>query len=257
MEKDREMAGIQPALDLLDKIFLRARENAARAVGEDILDGAEVFLRWNCPVGNWCIELFPSHHIAEKFNIWLEKNKTAPARLGDFCHEFARWCPPIDRGMVPSLLDAQFVANPELPESVVWLGPLVSFEDASRVHFPRSLFAKPKAAELLLLGFTGTQLQVIDTAAHTKAMGAAFGRNLKLKDKLEALQKRVKERMKGGSLGKAEAASLLASMKSMMAERARINREAHDVGRTLVPVLPFSAESLEELEMKFDLLGEA
>ena len=40
---------VQPSLDLLDKIFLRARENAARAVGEDVLAGAEVFLRWNCP----------------------------------------------------------------------------------------------------------------------------------------------------------------------------------------------------------------
>lgn len=242
----------QQSLDLLDKIFLRARENAARAVGEDVLAGAEVFLRWNCPAGNWCIELFPSHHTAEKFNIWLEK-KTPHARVGDFCHEFARWCSPIDRGMVPSQLNAQLAANPQLPESVVWLGPLVSFEDTSRVHFPRSLFAKPKAAELLLLGFTSTQLQVIDNAVHTKAMATAYGKGMKLNDKLADLQKKVKERMNAGSLGKAEAASLLASMNSTMKERARINKEANETGRTLVPVLPFSAESLEELEMKFDL----
>lgn len=246
------MSGVQPSLDLLDKIFLRARENAARAVGEDVLAGVEVFLRWNCPVGNWCIELFPSHHTAEKFNIWLEK-KMPHARVGDFCHEFARWCPPIDRGMVPSQLNAQLVANPQLPESIVWLGPLVSFEDASRTRAAREIFKKPKAAELLLLGFTGTQLQVIDTNVHTKAMAAAFGKGMKLNDKLEALKKKATERMKAGSLGKAEAASLLASMKSTMNERARINKEANETGRTLVPVLPFSAESLEELEMKFDL----
>ena len=247
MEKDREM-DTQAALDLLDKIFLKARENAARAVGEDILDGAEVFLCWtsNC----WNIELRPRDYIAKKFNIWLEK-KTPDARAGDFCHEFARWCPPIDRGMVPSRLDAKQCF--QSPESVVWLGPLVSFEDASRTRAAREIFKKPKAAELLLLGFTDTQLQVIDEAAHAKAMTAAFAKNFKTKDKLEALQKRVKEKMKGGSLDKAKAASLLASMKSMMAERARINKEASDVGRTLVPVLPFSAESLEELEMKLDL----
>ena len=242
----------QQSLDLLDKIFLRARENAARAVGEDILAGAEVFLRWNCPVGNWCIELFPSHHTAEKFNIWLEK-KTPHARVGDFCHEFARWCPPIDRGMVPSQLNAQFVANPQLPESVVWLGPLVSFEDTSKVHFPRSLFAKPKAVELLLLGFTNTQLQVVDNAVHTKAMATAFGKNMTLNDKMEALRKKVTERMKAGKLSNAEAASLKASMMSLMEERERNNKEANETGRTLVPLLPFSAESLEELEMKFDL----
>lgn len=242
----------QPSLDLLDKIFLRARENAARAVGEDVLAGAEVFLRWNCPVGNWCIELFPSHHTAEKFNIWLEK-KTPHARIGDFCHEFARWCPPIDRGMAPSQLNAQLAANPQSPESVVWLGPLVSFEDTSRVHFPRSLFAKPKAVELLLLGFTSTQLQVIDNAVHTEAMATAFGKSMNLNDKMEALRKKVTERMKAGNLSNTEAASLLASIKSMMKEKAKVNKEANAAGRTLVPVLPFSAESLEELEMKFDL----
>lgn len=243
---------IQQSLDLLGKIFLRARENAARAVGKDILAGSEVFLRWNCPAGNWCIELFPSHYIAEKFNIWLEK-KTPHARIGDFCHEFARWCPPIDRGMVPSQLNDQLVANPELPESDVWLGPLVSFEDASRTQAAREIFKKPKAAELLLLGFTSTQLQVIDTVAHTTAMTTAFGKGMRLNDKLVALQKKVKERMKAGNLSNAEVASLLASIKSTMKERARINKEAHDTGRTLVPVLPFSAESLEELEMKLDL----
>ena len=204
---DREMDN-QLSLDLLDKIFSRARANAARAVGEDVLAGAEVFLRWNCPVGNWCIELFPSHHTAEKFNIWLEK-KTPHARIGDFCHEFARWCPPIDRGMVPSQLNAQLAANPQSPESVVWLGPLVSFEDTSRVHFPRSLFAKPKAVELLFLGFTNTQLQIVDTAAHTKAMATAFGKCMNLNDKLKALQEKVKERMKAGSLGNAEVAKSL------------------------------------------------
>lgn len=243
---------IQSSLDLLDKIFLRARENAARAVGEDILDGAEVFLCWNCPAGNWCIELFPRHHIAEKFNIWLEK-KTSHARIGDFCHEFARWCPPIDRGMVPSQLNAQLVANPQLPESIVWLGPLVSFEDASRVRFPRSLFAKPKAAELLLLGFTSTQLQVVDTVAHTKAMATAFGKCMKFNDKMKALRKKATEKMKAGNLSNTESASLLASIKSMMKEKAKVNKEAHAAGRTLVPVLPFSAESLEELKIKFDL----
>ena len=246
---------VQPSLDLLDKIFLRARENAVKMIGEDVLDGAEVFLLWNCPAGNWCIELFLRHCIAEKFNIWLEKKTPHAriARIGDFCHEFARWCPPIDRGMVPSQLNAQLAANPQSPESVVWLGPLVSFEDISKVHFPRSLFAKPKAAELLLLGFTSTQLQVIDTAAHTKAMATAFGKCMNLNDKLKALQEKVKERMKAGSLGNAEVASLLASMKSTMKERARINKEANETGRILVPVLPFSAESLEELEMKVDL----
>lgn len=243
---------IQQSLDLLDKIFLRARENAARAVGEDVLAGVEVFLRWNCPVGNWCIELFPSHHIAEKFNIWLEK-KTPHARIGDFCHEFARWCPPIDRSMVPSQLNAQLVANPQSPESVVWLGPLVSFEDVSRTQAAREIFKKPKAAELLLLGFTSTQLQVIDTVAHTAAMATAFGKSMNLNDKMEALRKKVTEKMKAGNLSNTEAASLLASIKSMMKEKAKVNKEANETGRTLVPVLPFSAESLEELEMKFDL----
>lgn len=243
---------IQQSLDLLDKIFLRARENAARAVGEDILDGAEVFLLWNCPAGNWCIELFLKHHIAEKFNIRLEK-KTPHARVGDFCYEFARWCPPIDRGMVPSQLNAQLAANPESPESVVWLGPLVSFEDASRTQAAREIFKKPKAAELLLLGFTSTQLQVIDTIAHTAAMATAFGKSMNLNDKMEALRKKVTEKMKAGNLSSTEAASLLASIKSMMKEKAKVNKEANETGRTLVPVLPFSAESLEELEMKFDL----
>lgn len=243
---------VQPSLDLLDKIFSKARENAARAVGEDVLAGAEVFLRWNCPVGNWCIELFPSHHTAEKFNIWLEK-KTPHARIGDFCHEFARWCPPIDRGMVPSQLNAQFTANPQLPESVVWLGPLVSFEDTNRTRTAREIFKKPKAVELLLLGFTSTQLQVIDNAVHTKAMATAFGKSMTLNDKMEALRKKVTERMKAGNLSNTEAASLLASIKSMMKEKAKVNKEANAAGRTLVPVLPFSAESLEELEMKFDL----
>lgn len=243
---------IQQSLDLLDKIFLRARENAARAVGKDILDGAEVFLLWNCPAGNWCIELFPSHHTAEKFNIWLEK-KTSHARIGDFCHEFARWCPPIDRGMVPSRLNAQLAANPQSPESVVWLGPLVSFEDASRTRAAREIFKKPKAAELLLLGFTSTQLQVIDTSVHTKAMVTAHAKSMEFNDKLNALQKRVAKEMKAKKLSSTEAASLLASMKSMMKEKAKVNKEAHDAGRTLVPVLPFSAESLEEIEMKFDL----
>lgn len=245
----------QPSLDLLNKIFLRARENAARAVGEDVLANAEVFLSW--ADSKWNIELFPDHHTAEKFNIWLEK-KTPQAFArwcspGDFCHEFARWCPPIDRGMLPSQLSAQFVANPKLPESVVWLGPLVSFADASKTQVAREIFKKPKAVELLLLGFTNTQLQVVETIAHTEAMTTAFGKSMKLNDKLTGLQKKVTERMKAGNLSNTEAASLLASIKSMMKEKAKVNKEANETGRTLVPVLPFSAESLEELEMKFDL----
>lgn len=247
---------IQQSLELLDKIFLRARENAARAVGEDILAGAEVFLSW---VGSsWHIELIPSRCISKKFNLWLEKKDEGEGRekfsartASDFCHEFARWCPPIDRGMLPSQLNAQFYH--QFPESVVWLGPLVSFEDASKTRAAREIFKKPKAAELLLLGFTSTQLQVIDNIAHTEAMAAAFPKIMEFNDKLAALQKRMKEKLKAGNLSKAEAASLTASMKSMMREKAEVNKEAHDAGRILVPVLPFSAESLEELEMKFDL----
>lgn len=241
----------QSSLDLLDKIFLRARENAARAVGEDILAGAEVFLSW--AGSNWHIELFPRRCIVEKFNIWLEK-KPAHARAGDFCHEFARWCPPIDRGMKPSFqLNAQCDHYSQSPESLVWLGPLVSFEDASKTRAAREIFKKPKAAELLLLGFTSTQLQVIDNAAHTEAMTAAFPKIMEFNDKLAALQENVKERMKAGNLSNAEAASLKASMMSLMNERAEVNKEANDAGRTLVPVVPFSAKSLEELEMKLDL----
>lgn len=256
-ERDRDMDDIQQSLNLLDKIFLRARENAARAVGEDVLAGAEVFLSWTG--SSWHIEVIPSRRIAEKFNIWLEKKegegegeggKTFSARAvgGDFCHEFARWCPPIDRGMLPSQLDAQ-----SYPQSVVWLGPLVSFDDASKTRAAREIFKKPKAAELLLLGFTSTQLQVIDNAVHTEAMTATFPKIMEFNDKLAALRENVKERMKAGNLSKAEAASLKASMNSLMKERAEANKEAHDAGRALVPVVPFSAKSLEELEMKFDL----
>ena len=241
---------VQPSLDLLDKIFLRARENAARAVGEDVLAGTEVFLSW--AGSSWNIELFPRRCIAEKFNIWLEK-KPAHARAGDFCHEFARWCPPIDRGMAPSQLDAQCDHYSQSPESFVWLGPLVSFEDASRTRAAKEIFKKPKAAELLLLGFTSTQLQVIDNAAHTEAMTAAFPKIMEFNDKLAALQVKVKERMKAGNLSKTEAASLKASMTSLMNERAEVNKEVHNAGRALVPVVPFSAKSLEELEIKFDL----
>lgn len=248
---------IQQSLALLDKIFLRrARENAARAVGEDVLAGAEVFLNW---VGSsWHIELIPSRRISKKFNLWLEKKDEGEGRekfsartASDFCHEFARWCPPIDRGMLPSQLNAQFYH--QFPESVVWLGPLVSFEDASKTRAAREIFKKPKAAELLLLGFTSTQLQVIDNAAHTEAMTAAFPKIMKINDKLAALQEKVKKKMKAGKLSNAEAASLKASLNSLMGERARINKEANAAGRTLVPVVPFSAESLEELEMKLDL----
>ena len=245
---------IQQSLDLLDRIFLRARENAARAVGEDVLAGAEVFLNW---VGSsWHIELIPSRCISKKFNIWLEKKGEERVEKffartvdGDFCHEFAHWCPPIDRGMAPSQLNVYH----QFPESVVWLGPLVSFDDASKTRAARDIFKKPKAAELLLLGFTCTQLQVIDSAVHTEAMATAFNKSMKFNDKLNAIQKRMKEKLKAGNLSKTEAASHTASTNSMLEEKARINKEAHDAGRTLVPVLPFSAESLEELEMKFDL----
>ena len=265
MEKDKEEEELdtQPSLDLLDKIFSKARENAARAVGEDVLAGAEVFLRWNCAASNWCIELFPSHCIAKKFSMRLEKKNdekepTSPARLGDFCHEFTRWCPPIDRGIVPSAFGDRNEQHPQSSESTLsfplWLGPLVSFEDASRVHFPRSLFTKPKAAELLLLGFTSTQLQVIDIIAHTEAVRTTFARTLELNDKLADLQKKLKERMKARNLSKADAASFTASIVSLMKEREKVNKEKDDAGRTIVPVLPFSAESLEELEVKFDLL---
>lgn len=240
---------IQQSLDLLDKIFLRARENAARAVGKDILAGSEVFLNW--VGGRWWVELILSHCIAEKFNIWLSHAERARDVYCEFCHEFARWCPPIDRGMKPPQLDAQ--PCHDSPEPGVWLGPLVSFEDASRTRAAREIFKKPKAVELLLLGFTNTQLQVVDNAVHIEAMAAAFGKGMKLNDKLVALQKKVKERMKAGNLSNAEVASLLASIKSTMKEKAKVNKEADDAGRTLVPVLPFSAESLEELELKFDL----
>lgn len=246
---------IPQSLELLDKIFLRARENVARAVGEDILAGAEVFLSW---VGSsWHIEVIPSHCITKKFNLWLEKKEAREGEIfsartvgSDFCLEFARWCPPIDRGMIPSQLSVQF--HHQFPESVVWLGPLVSFDDASKTRAAREIFKKPKAAELLLLGFTSTQLQVIDNAAHTEAMTAAFPKIMEFNDKLAALQVKVKERMKAGNLSKTEAASLKASMTSLMNERAEANKEAHDAGRVLVPVLPFSAESLEELEIKLD-----
>lgn len=239
---------IQPSLDLLDKIFLRARENAVRAVGEDVLAGAEVFLNW--VGGRWWVELTLSHCIAEKFNIWLSHAEKARDVYCEFCHEFARWCPPIDRGMTPSQLSAQ-----SCPESAVWLGPLVSFEDASKTQAAREIFKKPKAAELLLLGFTNTQLQVVDNAVHIEAMAAAHAKNTKITSKLEALQKRMAARMKAGDLSKAELASLTASMLSMMDEKEKASKEADDAGRTLVPVLPFSAESLEELEMKFDLFS--
>lgn len=247
---------IPQSLELLDKIFLRARENAARAVGEDVLAGAEVFLSW---VGSsWHTELIPSRCITKKFNLWLEKKEAREGEKfsartvgGDFCHEFARWCPPIDRGMVPSQLSVQF--HHQFSESVVWLGPLVSFDDASKTRAAREIFKKPKAAELLLLGFTSTQLQVIDNAAHTEAMTAAFPKIMEFNDKLAALQVKVKERMKAGNLSKTEAASLKASMTSLMNERAEVNKEAHNAGRALVPVVPFSAKSLEELEIKFDL----
>ena len=247
----------QPSLELLDKIFLRARENAAIAVGEDVLAGAEVFLSW---VGSsWHTELISSHCITKKFNLWLEKKEAREGERfsartvgGDFCHEFARWCPPIDRGMAPSQLSGQF--HHQFPKSVVWLGPLVSFEDASKTRAAREIFKKPKAAELLLLGFTSTQLQVVDNAAHTEAMTAAFPKIMEFNDKLAALQVKVKERMKAGNLSKTEAASLKASMTSLMNERAEVNKEAHNAGRALVPVVPFSAESLEELAIKLDLL---
>ena len=247
---------IPQSLELLDKIFLRARENAARAVGEDILAGAEVFLNW---VGSsWNIELIPSRCISKKFNIWLEKKEAREGERfsartvgGDFCHEFARWCPPIDRGMAPSQLNAQ--SCHQLPESAVWLGPLVSFEDASKTRAAREIFKKPKAVELLLLGFTSTQLQVIDNAAHTEANARALPKIIEFNDKLEALREEVKEKAKAGSLSWSETARLKASMTSLMNEREEVNKEADNVGRTLVPVLPFSAESLEELEIKFDL----
>lgn len=242
---------IQSSLDLLDKIFLRARENAARAVGEDVLAGAEVFLNW--VGGRWWVELILSHCIAEKFNIWLSHAEKARDVYCEFCHEFARWCPPIDRGMVPSQLNGQSKYYQQFPESVVWLGPLVSFEDTSRTRAAREIFKKPKAVELLLLGFTNTQLQVVDSAVHIEAMAAARVKNTKITGKLEVLQKRMTARMKAGNLSKTEAASLAASMISMMNERAKVNKEADDAGRTLVPVLPFSAKSLEELEIKFDL----
>lgn len=244
---------IQQSLDLLDKIFLRARENAARAVGEDVLAGAEVFLSW--AGGRWWVELSLRHHIAEKFNIWLGKTPQAGRRADDvyleFCHEFARWCPPIDRGMQPSQPDAR--SRLHLPESVVWLGPLVSFDNPSKTQAARDIFKKPKAVELLLLGFTSTQLQVVDKSVHAEAMAAAFAKKLKIDDKLKALQEKLKKRVKAGDLNMAKAASFTTSMNSLVKEQEEVYKEADDVGRTLVPVVPFSAESLEELEIKFDL----